>query len=183
MSEQDEILEDQDGDSEVIKKLRAIARQASEKDKNISDLQGQINELTTANLITGANLGTLNERQLKALKNEMANEEDLNSDKVKEIAKELGYVTEPPPGDESSSTQEPPPNVVDVLNAQSIVDTANAAAAAGGPDTKDFNEKMKEIGAKVNRKEITVDQGRDQLRALIRAEGQKNRIMHEYDTV
>lgn len=180
--ELDELLTEQDDDSPVIKKLRNKLKEATNQDKNkageVEKLQTQIDNLKREKLLSDAGYGNLSDIKKRALLRELEPEEEPDVTKVASLAEELGYSASNETTNNGTKTEETNeeenvenPEVNSALDALTLVEKANRAAKTGGPNVKDFNQKVKETKT------------REELRALVQREGHKHGIIHEFDTV
>lgn len=100
----DEITREQDGDDDTIKKLRKLLKSYGQENKQ---LKSQTQELTLSQQINEAGLN-LKPRQLKALKAELAGEDEITVESIKEIADDLGFSSQTTQDPNQAAPQTPP---------------------------------------------------------------------------
>lgn len=176
----DDLTTEQEGDSDLIKKLR---KELDKQSKRNREQTQKIETLTTDNLIAKAGLEGLKERQLKALKREMSEEEDLTPEKVKGIADELGYTvtkstetkgegnnesgeSNQPTGEQSSNGEQEVDNNEEITPLQLIERAHREATGRADPN---FSEEVKKTKTP------------SELDALIRSKGAAQGLVHEWD--
>lgn len=118
----DELEDEQDDDSPVIRKLRTQLRNARKDSKDADTLRAKLHEYESRDAFTAADLG-FNPSQQRAVLNELADPNDLSPEALRAASTRLGLYT-PPNNDQDAGD----------AAAQAAIAAASAGAAVTATD-------------------------------------------------